>query len=173
MQIFKGESKIISIPSQQRLKLVRKCDDERVARSKNSKGFLAWVAHETLFPFYFRRGERSDKIAVRGRGCIHRPTGEKGWKPTPTLFHLAWPFSIPAQQSSRSENNSDFSFVNGPSGPRTFDTRYTPLMTGLAYLIDDAAEKSIQSALRCLLYTNLSCIPVLCVWYREIDTDSR
>lgn len=166
-KFFKGESKIVSIPNQQRLKLVRKCNDERVARSKNSKGFLAWVAHETLFPFYFRRGERSDKIGVRGRGCIHHPTkGVKRGENLRPLFHLAWPFSIPAQQSSRSENNSDFSFV---SGPRTFDTRYTPLMTGLAYLIDDAAEKSIQSALRCLLYANLSCVPGCLVsrnWHR-------
>lgn len=67
------------IPSQQRFELVRKCDGERVARSKNSKGFLAWVAHETLFPFYFLRGERSDKIAVRGRGVFtFPPPGEKG-----------------------------------------------------------------------------------------------
>lgn len=124
------------------------------------------------FPFISGEGNEAIKSPWEGGDVFTDPPGKRGENLRP-LFHLAWPFSIPAQQSSRSENNSDFSFVNGPSDPRTFDTRYTPLMTGLAYLIDDAAEKSIQSALRCLLYTNLSCIPVSCVWYREIDTDSR
>lgn len=104
-------------------------------------------------------------ISGEGNEAIKSPGGREGVPPVKRgenlrpLFHVAWPFSIPAQQSSRSENNSDFSFVTGP-GARIFDTRYTPLITGLAYLIDDAAEKSIQSALRCLLYANLSCIRV-------------
>lgn len=111
-------------------------------------------------------------ISCEGNEAIKSPRGGGVYSPSHPLVKrgenlrphcsplLAWPFSIPAQQSSRSENNSDFSFVNGP---RTFDTRYThPLMTGLAYLIDDAAEKSIQSALRCFLYTNLSCILCFC-----------
>lgn len=173
MQIFKGESKIISIPSQQRLKLwfgnaTMKESRGRKIQRDSSRGWRM----KRYFPFISGEGNEAIKSPWEGGDVFTDPPGKRGENLRP-LFHLAWPFSIPAQQSSRSENNSDFSFVNGPSGPRTFDTRYTPLMTGLAYLIDDAAEKSIQSALRCLLYTNLSCIPVLCVWYREIDTDSR
>lgn len=88
MQIFKRESKITSIPSQH----VRNSRSEmRRWKSREPKGQVekfkgiprAWVAHETLFPFYFRRGERSDKIAGRES---HR------WKGVKTYAHCStWP----------------------------------------------------------------------------------
>lgn len=128
------------------------------------------MARETLFPFYFRHGERRDNIDEREGEGFELLRDERGENRPPRTIvpHGQATLDSPAQQSSRSENNRYFSFIRAWGAQSRHRHPVDILMTSVAYLIDDSDASNRYNLARCAV-----CDTQISTCYVRINPDGE